>query len=130
MVGLVVSRRTSEPSAFMAKISRLPLRPLVKAICLPSGDQLGLLLGGPLVRRFMFLPSASAPKISWFLSRVLAQIIDLPSGDQRGASSKALCGTRFLCSVPSAFMTSSCSLPSVPCRRSYTKRIFLLSGDQ
>ena len=32
MVGLVVSRRTSEPSAFIVKISRLPARPLVKAM--------------------------------------------------------------------------------------------------
>src|SRR5947209_13717713 len=97
MRGWFVRRRTPVPSAFIAKISRLPARPLQKASCLPSGDQLGLLSGATsLVSRRTFLPSASTAYSSWLPSRVLTQTTCLPSGDQRGDSSNALFGTSTL----------------------------------
>src|ERR1700730_9437361 len=90
MVGLVVRRRGSEPSAFITQMSKLPVRALAKAICLPSGDQVGLLsMAGSFVRGLGFLPSLSATQMSWVLARVLTQAMRLPSGDQRGDSSKA-----------------------------------------
>lgn len=38
----VVRRRAAPPSADMTNRSKLPLRSLAKAICLLSGDQMGL----------------------------------------------------------------------------------------
>src|SRR6266542_1460785 len=115
----------------MTWISELPLRLLAKAICLPSGDQLGLLSSATsLVSRLTFLPSASARYSSWLPSRVLTHTSDLPSGAQRGDSSNALCGRRFLLSEPSALTVLICSLQSVPWRMSKTKTSDLLSGCQ
>src|SRR5260370_28576742 len=90
MVGLAVRRRGSEPSAFITQISKLPVRALAKAICLPSGDQVGLLsMAGSFVSGLGFLPSLSATQLSWVLARLLTQAMRLPSGDQRGGSSTA-----------------------------------------
>src|SRR6516162_6316405 len=103
IVGLLVSLRGSEPSAFITQMSKLPLRALAKAICLPSGDQQGLLsMAGSFVSCLGFLPSASQTQMSCVFALVLTQAICLPSGDQRGDSSKGpVCGIIVLRPVPS-----------------------------
>ena len=55
----------SEPSAFMTQMSRSPSRLLVKAIFVPSGDQLGYASSAEfLVSGLMPVPSAFMTQIS------------------------------------------------------------------
>ena len=95
----LVSLRTPLPSAFMTKMSVLPLsspftmRSLEKAIFVPSGDQAGLALRArlPGVRFVSSEPSAFITKMCASLavcaSRLLWKAIRAPSGENAGAES-------------------------------------------
>ena len=96
------------PSAFMMKISGLPVRSLVKAIFEPSPDQLGKPLNLPwVVSRRSFEPSASitiTAEVS-LATRLRVKAIFVPSGEYAAWPSARLAplvSRRWL--VPSAFM--------------------------
>src|SRR5262245_52407018 len=87
--GSLVSRRGWPPSLLTTKMSALPSGRQSKAICRPSGDQLGEPASGPRneVSRTGFSPSLPHTQISSLPERLETKTIRLPSGEYRGLTS-------------------------------------------
>src|SRR5687768_8458740 len=80
-----VSLVGDEPSAFMTKISLVPVRVLRNAMRWPSGDQVGSSsIAASLVRRRLFRPSGLRTQMSPFPPSTQSNAIRAPSGDHDG----------------------------------------------